>query len=142
MSAYIPVDLQRRIRTRYFNTCAYCRTAESLTGMTFEFEHIIPISVGGETRFENLCFACPNCNRYKANRQTAVDLVTEESIPLFHPQSQVWNENFAWSDDGIELVGLSPQGRATIAALRMNRSQLTWARGLWMKLGEHPPKWE
>jgi 5-methylcytosine-specific restriction endonuclease McrA len=77
MSAYISVDLQRQIRTRYFNACAYCRTAENLTGMTFEFEHITPISVGGETRFENLCFACPNCNRYKANRQTVVDPVTE-----------------------------------------------------------------
>jgi hypothetical protein len=34
MSAYIPVELQRRIRDRYFNACAYCRTAEILTGMT------------------------------------------------------------------------------------------------------------
>jgi hypothetical protein len=142
MSAYISVELQRQIRTRYFNACAYCRTAESLTGMTFEFEHITPLSVGGETRFENLCFSCPNCNRYKANRQTAIDPLTEEIIALFHPQLQVWNEHFAWSDDGTELVGLSAVGRTTIAALRMNRSQLTWARGLWVKLREHPPKWE
>lgn len=54
MSAYIPVDLQRRIRTRYFNACADCRTAESLTGMTFEFEHIIPISVKRDLRISVL----------------------------------------------------------------------------------------
>jgi len=73
VSAYIPVELQRRIRERFFNGCAYCRTDESLTGMTFEFEHIMPLSLGGETRFDNLCFACPNCNRHKADRQMAVD---------------------------------------------------------------------
>ncbi|MBA3924380.1 MAG: HNH endonuclease [Nostocaceae cyanobacterium] len=142
MSAYIPVELQRRIRERFFNGCAYCRTAESLTGMTFEFEHIMPRSLGGETLFENLCFACPNCNRHKADRQMAVDQVTEQSVSLFHPQLQIWGEYFAWSDNGQKLVGLSPIGRATIAALRMNRSQLVWARGLWVKLGEHPPKWD
>lgn len=141
MSAYIPVELQRQVRARFFNACAYCRTAESLTGMTFEFEHIKPRALDGETLFENLCFACPNCNRYKADRQTAVDPVTEQSVSLFNPQLQVWNEHFAWSDDGLSLVGLSPIGRATIVALKMNRSQLVWARGLWVKLGEHPPKW-
>ncbi len=142
MSAYIPVELQRRIRARYFNACGYCRTAENLTGMTFEFEHIKPISLGGETQFENLCFACPNCNRYKADRQTAIDPVTEKSVSLFHPQLQVWDEHFAWSENGQELLGLSPVGRTTIGALKMNRSQLVWARGLWVKLGEHPPNWQ
>ncbi|OKH51586.1 HNH endonuclease [Calothrix sp. HK-06] len=142
MSAYISVELQRQVRARFFNMCAYCRTAERLTGMTFEFEHIKPRVLGGETRFENLCFACPNCNRYKADRLSAVDPVTEQSVSLFNPQLQVWNEHFAWNDDGQQLVGLSPIGRATIVALKMNRSQLVWARGLWVKLGEHPPKWE
>ncbi|MBD2694826.1 HNH endonuclease [Anabaena catenula] len=32
--------------------------------MTFEVEHIRPLSLGGEAIFENLCFACPSCNRY------------------------------------------------------------------------------
>ena len=37
----------------------------ALTVMTFEFEHIRPLSAGGETVFENLCFACTFCNRYE-----------------------------------------------------------------------------
>ncbi len=41
MSAYIPVDLQHRIRTYFGNCCAYCQTAEALTVAIFEFEHII-----------------------------------------------------------------------------------------------------
>lgn len=139
MSAYIPVDLQRQIRDRFLNCCAYCYTAEVLTVTTFEFEHIIPRSAGGETVFENLCLACPSCNRYKATRQTAVDPITGESVSLFHPQRQVWEEHFRWNDDATEIIGLTPVGRATISALKMNRPQLTRVRGMWVKMGEHPP---
>ncbi|NJL37280.1 MAG: HNH endonuclease [Leptolyngbyaceae cyanobacterium RM2_2_4] len=57
MSAYIPVELQRQIRSCFADCCAYCRTVEALTVTTFEFEHIVPLARGGETRFENLCLA-------------------------------------------------------------------------------------
>ncbi len=67
MSAYLPADLRRQVRAHFANCCAYCRTAEELTVAIFEFEHITPRSAGGETIFENICFACPTCNRYKAS---------------------------------------------------------------------------
>lgn len=106
---------------------------------TFEFEHIIPRSAGGETVFENLCLACPSCNRYKATRQTAVDPITGETVSLFHPQRQLWEEHFSWNNDATEIIGLTPVGRATISALKMNRPQLIRVRGMWVKMGEHPP---
>lgn len=68
MTVYISVELQRRVRERFANICAYCRTAEDLTATTFEFEHIVPLSAGGATAFENLCLSCPMCNRYKSDR--------------------------------------------------------------------------
>jgi HNH endonuclease len=139
MSAYISVDLQRQIRNRWLDRCAYCLTAESLTATTFEFEHIIPRSAGGETILENLCLSCPSCNRYKTNRQNIIDPVTEKVIPLFHPQLQVWKEHFSWNDDASEIVGLTDVGRVTIDLLKMNRLQLVRVRKLWIKLGEHPP---
>ena len=142
MSAYISVEFQRQIRERFTNCCAYCRTAEALTVTTFEFEHIIPRSAGGETVLENLCLSCPSCNRYKAQRQQGSDPNTEELVSLFHPQFQVWIEHFAWSEDGAEIIGLTPVGRATTAALKMNRPQVTRVRRMWVKMGEHPPKLE
>jgi hypothetical protein len=108
--------------------------------MTFEFEHIRPLSVGGETVFENLCFACPWCNRHKGDRQTAIDSESGEAVALFHPQEQAWVEHFAWSESGTEISGLTSVGRATIAALQMNRPALVRARAMWVKLGEHPPE--
>lgn len=139
MSVYIRMGLQRQIRTRFGDCCAYCRTTEFLTAMTFEFEHIRPLAAAGETVFENLCFACPSCNRYKGDRQTAIDPESEEIVALFHPQSQVWGEHFAWTESGTEMRGLTAIGRATIAALQMNRPALVRARVMWVKLGEHPP---
>jgi hypothetical protein len=139
MSAYISVNLQRQIRARFSDCCAYCLTAESLTATTFEFEHIIPRSAGGESILENLCLSCPNCNRYKTNRQNIIDPVTGEIIRLFHPQLQVWKEHFNWNEDASEIVGITDIGRVTIAALKMNRPQLVRVRKLWVKLAEHPP---
>ena len=139
MSVYISVELQKQIRHRFVDCCAYCRTAESLTVTTFEFEHIIPRSAGGETLFENLCLACPSCNRYKATRQTAIDPNTQEEVKLFHPQQKSWIEHFFWSEDATEIIGLTPVGRGTITTLKMNRPQLTRVRKMWVKIGEHPP---
>ncbi|HIK06801.1 MAG TPA: HNH endonuclease [Trichormus sp. M33_DOE_039] len=139
MSVYISVELQRQIRNKFANCCAYCRTAEYLTVTTFEFEHITPRSSGGETVFENLCLSCPSCNRYKASRQTALDPNTQQKIKLFHPQQQLWTEHFAWNEDATEIIGLTPIGNATISALKMNRSQLIRVRKMWIKMNEHPP---
>ena len=142
MSTYIPVELQRQIRNRFADCCAYCLTAEALTATTFEFEHIIPRSAGGETVLENVCLACPSCNPYKADRQNIIDPVTEQTVPLFHPQLHVWKEHFTWNEDASALIGLTDIGRVTIAALKMNRPQLVRVRKMWVKLAEHPPKLE
>lgn len=139
MTVYIPVDLQRKVRTRFSNRCAYCQTPEELSVAIFEFEHIHPRSAGGTTEFENLCFSCPTCNRYKAGRTTANDPVTLQEVALFHPHENDWLDHFAWSDDAAMIKGLTPTGRATIVALRMNRTQLTRVRRLWHAMGEHPP---
>jgi hypothetical protein len=140
VSAYVPVALRRQIRERFAHRCAYCQTVEALTVTIFEIEHIIPRRAGGETVFENLCLACPTCNRYKADRQTATSPLLGQPVPLFHPQQQQWEEHFAWNADATEILGLTPTGQATIEALRMNRPQLIRLRRMWGKMGEHPPQ--
>jgi hypothetical protein len=142
VSVYIPVELQRQILTHFVQCCAYCHTAEALTAVTFEFEHIIPLVAGGRTIFENLCFACPMCNRHKAHRQIAPDPETQQNVALFHPHQQVWSEHFVWNEDASEIIGLTPTGRATVVALKMNRPQLIRLRQMWGKMDEHPPKFD
>lgn len=139
MSGYVSVELQRLVRSRFADCCAYCKTAEALTATTFEIEHIVPKTAGGDTIIENLCLACPFCNRHKATRQTVIDPVTQKEVLLFHPYQQVWTEHFAWNDSATEIIGLTPSGRATIATLQMNRSPLVRVRRMWVQMGEHPP---
>ena len=139
MKVYIPVELQRQVQERFANCCAYCRTAEALTVAIFEFEHIVPRSTGGATVFDNLCLSCPTCNRFKADRMSAADPVTLDEVALFHPQQQRWSDHFSWNEDTTQIVGLTPAGRATIAALRMNRPQMIRARWMWTAMNEHPP---
>lgn len=140
MSAYIPVTLQLRVRDRFGDCCAYCRTAERLTVVTFEFEHIAARASGGPTTYENLCLACPMCNRFKSDSASAVDPLTDSEVPLFHPHHQIWTDHFSWSNDGTEVIGLTPEGRATIVALKMNRAAVVRVRRMWVELGEHPPQ--
>jgi len=60
-------------------------------------------------------------------------------IRLFHPHQDQWLEHFSWNEDATELVGLTPIGRATVEALKMNRPQMIRVRGIWVAMNEHPP---
>ncbi len=40
-------------------------------------------------------------------------------MPLFNPRTQSWADHFRW--EGERVVPLTPTGRATAAALAMNR---------------------
>lgn len=139
MSGYVSAELRSSVREHFVGQCAYCQTAESLTVVTFEIEHIEPRSSGGLTEFENLCLACPACNRFKSNRTIGRDESGRESR-LFHPHRDLWLEHFDWSVNGTVIVGLTNIGIATVNALRMNRQQVVAVRALWVEAGRHPPK--
>ena len=53
--------------------------------------------------------------------------------------NQRWTEHFAWIDGGVRIQGLTPTGRATVAALRLNNPYIVPARRLWVVAGWHPP---
>lgn len=73
MSVYTPVSLRKQVLANAGAYCAYCHSAEELMAVTFEIEHIIPRSAGGQTSETNLCLSCPTCNRHKSNRLTVKD---------------------------------------------------------------------
>lgn len=56
---------------------------------------------------------------HKSNKVSALDPMTGAELPLFHPLLQRWDEHFRIAEDGT-CEGLTPVGRATVAALRMN----------------------
>ncbi len=133
MTPAIPAELRAQVHQRDRGRCAYCRTPEALTITAFEIDHIVPLSAGGQTTLDNLCLTCPACNRFKAARQTATDPDTGRLVPLFHPRRDQWTAHFTWSDDRQRIIGLTPTGRATVEALRMNRAQMVNLRRIWEK---------
>ena len=56
-----------------------------------------------------------------------------------HPRQDVWHEHFVWSKDSLFLVGLTPTGRATIEALRLNRAGIINLRDALKLEGKHLP---
>ena len=138
-STPIPAALRAQAHEIDRGLCAYCHTPEALTVTTFEIDHIIPASQGGETSLDNVCLSCPSCNRHKGARKAVADPETGDTTPLYNPRHQAWAEHFAWSDDSTRLEGTTSVGRVTVEALRINRSQMIRLRGLWAKMGLFPP---
>ena len=76
-------------------------------------DHAIPLKAGGTTAITNLVLACYRCNEFKGARLNAPDPQTGETVSVFNPSTQEWHKHFAWSDDGLHIVGQTAVGRAT-----------------------------
>ena len=70
-------------------------------------------------------------------RQTAIDPQTREEESVYHPRRERWSVHFRW--EGVRVIGQTATGRATVAALDMNRSLMLAIRQEEANLGRHPP---
>jgi hypothetical protein len=138
--AEVSEALRNAVRERAKGRCEYCLTSEALSGIRCQIDHILPRSRGGSTTADNLCLACAACNGYKHARTHALDPESGAEAPLFDPRQQHWHEHFAWSADGTEIIGRTPTGRVTVAALRLNDALIVGTRSLWVGVGVHPPQ--
>ena len=139
---YIPVIEESQIIERANRLCEYCQCSMDYSTQPFVIDHIVPISEGGQTNLENLAFCCGGCNGHKYTKVQALDPVSRELVSLYNPRTQKWLDNFVWSDDFLQVVGLTAIGRATISALQMNRSGVVNMRKLLLMAGLHPPHQE
>lgn len=136
---YISKQTKKAVIERAFGRCEYCQSWMKNAIHPFNIDHIHPLDKGGKSELENLALSCGGCNSFKANRVTAIDPVTNKEAPLYNPRTHHWQEHFAWSNDYLEIVGLTPAGRATVETLKMNRPGLINIRRLTKMIGEHPP---
>jgi hypothetical protein len=125
----IPADLQRAVRARAGDCCEYCRLAQRFQEAKFHIDHIRPRSLGGRTSAANLALACVSCSLRKAARSQARDPISKRNVRLFNPRRDPWAVHFAWSKVW-KIEGLTPVGRATALALRMNGPRVVRMRQL------------
>jgi len=133
----IPAHLRRLVIQRAQSRCEYCGLSQISQEAVSHIDHAIPISAGGETVLENLALACVSCSLRKGARLKAIDPRNKTEVPLFNPRRDSWRLHFRWN--GASLVGLSPTGRATVAALNLNRPAVQAIREEEALRGRHPP---
>lgn len=135
----IPENIRQQVFAEANHRCEYCRTSRRLIGMPLVIDHILPQARGGGDQRENLAAACYRCNEFKGAKTDSIDPATNLLVPLFNPQLQIWRENFSWANGGTHIIGLTPTGRATVVALRMNNEYVVESRTLWIAMSWHPP---
>ena len=133
----VTAEQRRTVIARAGGCCEYCRIAQVDRLVSYEIDHIFPLKHGGKDVDENLCLACMPCNRQKGPEVAAVDPQTDEATKLFNPRQQHWREHFEIKSDA-SLAGLTPEGRATVAVLRMNEAPRVEQRHGEALLGNYP----
>jgi hypothetical protein len=133
----LPSRLRRQVVTRARERCEYCGLAQAGQEATFHVDHITPVANGGPTVQDNLALACVSCSLRKGARLSAPDPRTGEEAPLFNPRHDDWSTHFRWT--GVHVVGLTSTGRATVAALDMNRPLILAIREEKRFRLRHPP---
>ncbi len=136
----IPKKLRARIQTQADNRCGYCQSPQKYVLGVLEIDHIVPQAQGGTDDEENLWLACRMCNGFKGTQTHKRDPVTGRRVKLFNPRKQHWSRHFAWSEDGIRIIGRTACGRATVIALQLNHVVVVMVRREWVTAGWHPPK--
>jgi hypothetical protein len=130
--------LRAQVVRRAGNRCEYCGLSQTGQEAVFHIDHIVPHSASGGTFADNLALACVSCSLRKAARLVATDPQSGEQLPLFNPRTQSWAEHFRW--DAETVVPLTATGRATVAALALNRSLILAIRREESVRGRHPPE--
>jgi hypothetical protein len=115
-------EIRRLIRQRAGDCCEYCGMRQSDEAWSrFHVEHIVARQHKGGDSMDNLCLCCQHCNLHKGPNLSGIDLVTGVMTRLFHPRQDVWDEHF--SAVGLEIIGCTPVGRATVEVLAMNSAE-------------------
>ena len=141
MPRKLPAGIREQVRRRANFLCEYCHTNERWQYVRFTSDHLTPLAEGSAVETpENLALACFHCNRRKSDKQSGVDPVTGQVVPLFNPRVQQWWEHFIWSADGLRIVPLTAIGRATVELLELNRERVLRIRAADVQVRRHPPE--
>jgi len=94
------------------NRCQYC--GRKFTSSELSLDHVIPISRGGRSTWENVVCACLRCNVKKGNRlpvECGLELTRKPARPRWHPLHRYQGRRFpeSWKnflDEAYWLVEL------------------------------------
>lgn len=79
---------RENVYTRDKGRCQYCQIKLARAESTYD--HVLPRTQGGKTRWENIVIACVPCNQRKGGRtpvQAGMKLVVEPTKPKYLPET-------------------------------------------------------
>lgn len=129
----VPAKLREQVRRRAEQRCEYCRKPEGVSAYAHQVEHVIAIKHDGPSTFDNLAWACFQCNNNKGSDIASYDKETNTLAPLFNPRQDRWDDHFTL--DNAVIVGKTPIGRVTIRILQMNHQDQIETRAYLMAAG-------
>lgn len=124
------------MQTRARGCCEYCLLSEEDAWFSHEPDHIIAEKHGGETTYENLAWACFDCNRYKGSDIASRDSLAGTLVPLFDPRSNRWEDHFQHS--GGRIIALTAVGRVTEKLLKLNLTERVEIRRILIEIARYP----
>lgn len=133
MNAHYPA-----VARRAGHRCEYCHAPEVIFNLSFEVEHIVPVSEGGGDDESNLALSCRSCNLFKGASLTGLNGASETAFRLFHPRQDRWIEHFDLDTETGSIRALTPVARGTVMRLHMNSPVQVTARRQWIALGLFP----
>lgn len=139
MADRVTAKLRKSVAERSQGYCPDCYCPDCFSPQPFSVDYIFPKSLGGETILENLALICQGCNNHKYDKVEAIDQELKQYASLYHPRKQLWIDHFVWSAYFRLVIGITPTGRATIEALKLNRDRVLNLRRVLSAMGEHPP---
>lgn len=127
---------RRQVYLRAAGRCEYCLVHQNDSYAPHQIDHVIAEKHGGTTILSNLALSCVLCNRRKGSDISSVDPETRQVAPLYNPRTELWSHHF--SLEGLRVVGKTPEGRATVALLQLNRVKRQLERQALMAARRYP----
>ncbi len=122
------------LRKDFIHSCGYCSLSEfEAKGLAFQIDHYEPQSLRPdlENAYENLMYACDECNRLKSDLITPPAAVAA-GYRFYRPDADIWSEHFQSSGQRINHV--TNVGEFSIEALDLNRQSLRRLRDIRARL--------
>jgi 5-methylcytosine-specific restriction endonuclease McrA len=86
MADGVNAEIRLLVAGRADHLCEYCLIAENDTFFGCQVDHIISLKHHGQTKAENLAYACAFCNRFKGSDIASLSSQTGALVRLFNPR--------------------------------------------------------
>jgi len=118
MSSTISTGLKKQVAERALFCCEYFKLNEAVSFYSYHIDHIKSIKHRGLSVFQNLAYACPDCNFYKGSDLGTFVEDDEHLTRFFNPRIDEWHDHFEIQDGYIQSK--TSIGEATALIFRFN----------------------